>query len=263
MSHIHCNDWRLKAIAAIVAGIAIALFPNPTLAQIERATVGEIFSVSEEGDRVFIDEIPAQIDDIATLQQEVSTEEALVELKFNNGAAGRLASQSSVIIGQCVEVRQGLLLASGPANGCTATFEVGVEGTFYLLEASDRGSRIKVLNGVVNLIPLSSEDNTSTHPITLRGGQQLAIDPAGIFGQIFPLSKEEVEGILQGSLFQDFESRLPGMKKLQQSLERLYPEIHLPRLPGFKKFVPPSPPHPPHPLHPPHPPHPNFWGSRE
>ncbi|MBP0021250.1 MAG: hypothetical protein J7647_27320 [Cyanobacteria bacterium SBLK] len=260
MSYIHRNDWGLKVVGGIVAAIAIALSPTSASAQIERATVREIFSSEEVGNLVFIDEIPAQIDDIAAFQQEVSTEEAFVELEFNNGAAGRLASQSSVIIGQCVEVRQGLLLASGPANGCTATFEVGVEGTFYLLEASDRGSRIQVLNGTVNLRPLSPDANNPPNPIVLRGGQQLAIDPAGIFGQIFPLSQEEVEGILQDSLFRDFESRLPGMKKLQQALERLYPDIHLPRLPGFKKFVPPLLPSSPAPSAPPAP---NYWGSRE
>lgn len=245
MGHIN-RDWQ-NALGFNIPGwilwgvcvsIAIAFYPTRVRGQVSRATVREILN----GDRVFIDETRAQIDDVARFQQEVRTQESLAGLEFDNGAAGRLASQSSVIIGQCIEVRRGILLASGPASGCTATFEVGVQGTFYLLEVSDRGeSQIKVLNGEVNIIPILTEEQESLPdaetlptPIAIRAGEQLAIDLEGTLGDVFPLPREEVEAILQDSLFQDFELQLPGMKNLQASLQRLYPGIKLPPLPGFK-----------------------------
>ena len=261
MSPIQRNSLRFKVVWRIILqvafSVAIVLYPLEALSQIERAIVREILN----GEGVFIDDIPAKIDDVATFQQEVSTEESLVGLEFNNGAAGRLASYSSAIVGQCIEVRRGLLLASGPANGCTTTFEVGVQGTFYLLEVDDRGeSQIKVLNGVVNILSLSSDADGAPQPITLREGERIAIDPAGVLGQIFPLSREEVEELLQDSLFRDFETELPGMKELQVSLERLYPGIPLPPLPGFKVLSPPPPPpNPPSLINPPRSPIPGLW----
>lgn len=209
---------------------AIAFLQGPAIAQISQATVQEIL----DGDQVFIEEVPAEVNAVAMLQQSISTKDSRASLLFSNNAAGRLGPNSAITVGQCIEVKEGLLLASGPANGCTANFEIGVQGTIYVMEVDDTGeSRVKVLEGEVQVSSKQQEDTQA-----VEQGNGLAVFPDGRLGKPAPLSQEEVESILNGSLFNGFALELPGMGNLQSALKSLYPDMNLPRLPGFNLPVP-------------------------
>lgn len=210
--------------------LLLGLWPHPAPAQITQAVIQEIL----DGDRVFIQETLASVDAIANFQEKVSTEDARTSLAFSNGAIGRLGPNSEVIIGQCVEVQQGLLLASGPANGCTANFQIGVEGTIYVMEVGGDGtSQVKVLEGEVTVT-----GDSNSPPAIVSQGNRLEINPQGRPGPVRRLSQADVESLLTGVLFDGFQGELPGMAQLQQVLRNLYPDINLPRLPGFNLPVP-------------------------
>lgn len=220
--------WSL--LGGLLAVLAIAYFQVPAIAQINQATVQEIL----DGDQVFIEDIPAEVDAVANLQQSISTKDARAALLFNNNAAGRLGPNSAITVGQCIEVKQGLLLASGPANGCTANFEIGVQGTVYIVEVSETGdSNVKVLEGEVQVASTQQQETQA-----VEQGNVLAVSSEGRLGEPSPLSQEEVEAILNGTLFNGFDFELPGMGELQSALKSLYPNINLPRLPGFNLPIP-------------------------
>jgi FecR protein len=218
-----------KIVLGVLGGLCIALVLGlsqvPAVAQINLATIQEIV----DGDQVFIEQNLAKVSDVANLQQKVATQESRAALLFSNGSAGRMGPNSEIVVGQCIEVQQGLLLASGPANGCTTTFEVGVQGTVYVLEVDRRGqSNVKVLEGEVQVSKADSPE-----AIAIAQGKRLEISPDGVFGKILDLSQEDVEAILNGALFNGFQIPIPGMGRLQEALQSLYPNINLPRLPGF------------------------------
>ncbi|MEM9538535.1 MAG: hypothetical protein AAGA60_03375 [Cyanobacteria bacterium P01_E01_bin.42] len=251
------SDRNGRTIGGIFLGLGIAisssLLSTPAIAQINQAIVQEIVNTEEESEEigVFIDEDPAEIEAIALLKQKIATQEASTSLLFSNGAAGRLGPTSSVIVGQCIEVQQGLLLASGPANGCTATFEVGVEGTVYVMEVNGAGeTQIKVLEGEVKVEPteVAPETEEDTEEIAIQAGEKITITPDGVFGQVAELLQSDVEDILNGALFQGFSLPLPGTAALQESLENLYPDLDIPPLPGFNLPITPPRPRPPSPF---------------
>ncbi|MBD2579237.1 hypothetical protein [Oscillatoria sp. FACHB-1406] len=213
----------LAALVGLV--IAIASTQVPASAQIDLVTIQEIL----DSDRVFIEQNPAKVNDTASFKQTVSTQEARASLAFNNGSVGRMGPNSKITIGQCIEVKEGLLLASGPANGCAANFEVAVQGTVYVLEVDKQGqSSVKVLEGEVQVNKTGSSEK-----LAIAQGKRLDISPDGFFSQLFDLSQADIENLLQGSLFNGFQIPIPGAGKLQEALQSLYPNINLPRLPGF------------------------------
>ncbi|MEC4804829.1 MAG: hypothetical protein SAJ12_10440 [Jaaginema sp. PMC 1079.18] len=226
------RKWRnmLYFLSSLIVVWGWGWLATPTPAQISQAVVQEIL----DSDRVYIEEIVAEVDAIAEFQQKVRTEDARTSLAFSNGAIARLGPNSEVTIGQCIEVKEGLLLASGPANGCTANFQIGVEGTIYVLEVAEDGiSQVKVLEGELAVVG-DSEDV----PVTLSQGNRLDINPTGEISPPTPLSQEDIETILTGVLFDGFQLELPGMAELQNVLRNLYPDINLPRLPGFDLPIP-------------------------
>lgn len=211
-----CSLWTV---------LLLGFWPHPASAQITQAVIQEIL----DSDRVFIEETLASVDAIANFQEKISTEDARTSLAFSNGAIGRLGPNSEVIIGQCIEVQQGFLLASGPANGCTANFQIGVEGTIYVMEVGEDGiSQVQVLEGEIAVIGDSNSD-----PAIVSQGNRLEINREGRIGPVRRLSQADVERILTGVLFDGFQGELPGIERLQQVLQNLYPDINLPRLPGF------------------------------
>lgn len=204
---------------------AIALSPLPARAQIYQATVDEIV----DGNQVFIQETIANVNDIAEFQQQVRTEASRTTLTFNNGAAGRLETHSSLIVGQCVELQQGQLLVSGSANGCVLGFEAEVRGTIYILEINDRGEgNIKVLEGEVTLLPRNPEDTWV--PLRLKAGQRLRFLPDRPFGEIEPIPAPEFAQILGGRLFVGFRNALPGEHKLKAVCQKLFPDFPCPEV---------------------------------
>lgn len=229
----------LKSLALFCLGVglvsAIALYPLTASALVNQATVQEIL----DGDQVFIEEVQAEVDAVAKIQQSVSTKDARAGLLFNNGSVGRLGPNSSLTIGQCIEVKQGILLASGPANGCTATFDIGIQGTIYVMEVNAQGeAQVKVLEGELTINPKASDSSTANEPIAVKAGEKIQISPEGVLGTVAELLQSDVESILNGVLFQGFNLELPGTAELQAVLESLYPDLELPRLPGFNLPVP-------------------------
>ena len=202
-------------ISSVSALITFGISSPLTLAQINQATVTEII----DGEDVYIEQEPAEVEDTADLGQYVETKQSRAGLEFNNGAAGRIDSNSQVIVGQCVEVQQGQILVSGPANGCIAGFSVGVQGTLYILETNADGTgNIKVLEGTIEI---RSEDETA-EPVILIEGQKIAILP-GILGEIEEITAEEFASILAGRLFSGFSIPITPAGLLQSTCSRLFP----------------------------------------
>lgn len=191
------------------------LFSPPMLAQINQAKLLEVL----DGEEVFIEQEPAQVEDTADLGQLLHTEESRAGLEFNNGAAGRIGSRSRVTVGQCVEVESGQIVVSGPANGCIAGFSVGVQGTMYIMETNDEGvGSIKVLEGVVEVTPT---DGVSA-PIILIEGQKIGVLP-GILGEIERITPEEFAAIVTGELFSGFNIPITPSGGLQGICQRIFP----------------------------------------
>jgi len=211
-----------SALGSLCVVLLLGLPRIPAIAQISQATIQEIIG----GDRVFIEAEQAQVGDVAQFQEEVRTEQSKTALRFNNGAAGRLGQNSSVRIGQCVEVRQGALLASGPANGCVSGFDVGVQGTMYVLETDDRDpdilANLKVLEGETLLGQRQSPSGRRT-PLRLRQGQKVALLANGEIGPVRRIAAEEFADILKGELFRGFRQPLPNQAKLQGVCQSLFP----------------------------------------
>ncbi len=203
--------WKIflgvLSLACIVLAIA---FPRiPAVAQISQAIVQEIL----DGDEVFVQDSKATLNQIAKFDEVVRTEKSRTALVFSNLAAGRLAPNSSVSVGQCVEVRQGQLIASGPVNGCVAGFEADVQGTIYVVDA-DKGGKFQVLEGQVKVKKGTEE------PVEVGQGQQVAIAD-GILGAVERISFEDFVKILKGALFEGFTVPLPKQERLLEICNEL------------------------------------------
>jgi hypothetical protein len=207
--------------AGIGMSAAITFISLPSLAQVNLAILLEILGGENE---VFIEDQVAQESDDATLGEEVRTEQARAQLSFNNGAAGRIDENSAIIVGQCIEVEQGALIASGPANGCLSDFAVGVEGTIYLMQIDqDNIGQLNVLEGQIQLRRQDNLENPN--PLIIEAGQKatgLVQDLALENVVIEPLTKEEYEAIITGPLFRDYEEPLPNEENINEVCERLY-----------------------------------------
>lgn len=214
-----CFGWLSGFYIALTFGIP----PLPAVAQISQATISEIIG----GTEVFIEAQQAQVNDTANFQEVVRTEAPTrAGLRFNNGAAGRLGPNASVIVGQCVEVEQGQLLVSGPANGCVSGFDIGVQGTIYVVDANDPNpnvlGRILALESSVQLNKRSTDPNQTTVPTALNQGQKVTILANGELGPIEAIPAEEFADILTGPLFQDFNEPVPNQSELRQVCLDLY-----------------------------------------
>ncbi|MEM8638338.1 MAG: hypothetical protein AAGG51_05975 [Cyanobacteria bacterium P01_G01_bin.54] len=230
---------RPLALASLWGFGSLLLVSPAAIAQITQATITEIL----DGDAVFVEtgvndaRVPATVDTIVEFQETVRTEEARAALAFDNGAVGRMAMNSQITVGQCIEVQQGILLAAGPANGCTATFSIGVQGTTYaiVLDEETGDQRIQVLEGVLDV---ELTDESSPEPERLqrvRSGEELTIDADGRFGARRPLRQDDIEMLLRNDVFEGFEGTLPGIENLELTLTNLYGGADIPCLPGFQR----------------------------
>jgi hypothetical protein len=214
-----CFGWLSGFYIALTFGIP----PLPAIAQINQATLREVIG----GTQVYIENQQAQVNDTANFQDEVRTEGSTrAGLRFNNGAAGRLGTNASVIVGQCVEVARGQLLVSGPANGCVSGFAIGVQGTIYVVEteATDPTvlGRIKALEGDVQLNKQVVDSDETRAPVRLNQGQKVAILANGELGPIETIPAEEFAEILTGPLFQGFNEPVPNQNRLREVCIDLY-----------------------------------------
>jgi len=228
-------------LSSLLLTSAIAVIPwQPAVAAINQATVVEIL----DGNQVYIQNKQAKKKDIARRQQQVRTGGSRTELKFDNGAIGRLGKNSQLIVGsQCFQVQRGQILVNGAANGCTKSRRLSVRGTTYTVEVGDNDqSQITVLEGEVAVAPLESADidtpdqtaPEATQPeVVLKAGQRLSITPEGVVGKVIQLSRADFEQLLMGELFKGFSTEIPGMSKVKSAFQRLYPGAVFPNLPSI------------------------------
>lgn len=189
--------------------LAIALPRVPATAQITQAIVQEILDKGE----VFVQDEKATLQQVAAFNEVVSTkDESRTALLFSNLAAGRLAPNSIVTVGQCVEIQQGQLVASGPVNGCLGGFVADVQGTIYVMDA-DKGGKFQVLEGTVKV-------EKGNENVEVQQGEQVAVE-GGILGQVEKISFEDFVKILKGALFEGFTIPLPNQDKLLEICQEL------------------------------------------
>ncbi|NER34536.1 MAG: FecR domain-containing protein [Oscillatoria sp. SIO1A7] len=245
--------WRigLCLLSGLCLAIAIAVVRLPAMAQITQAEITEIL----DGTEVTIDSQPAKINDIARSGQQVRTGNSRVALVFDNGAAVRLGPNSSLKIGQCLELQQGQGAFAGPANGCTSAVVAGVQGTIYILEQEQEGSQegsqgikvidieqeiekkieqegsqgIKVIEGEV---ALAERDNPEgSEAVSIKQGEKVAIVNDRV-GEVESLQPWEFGDVLTGILFKGFLGQLPGQEKLQGVCKDLFPNFACPNVGG-------------------------------
>lgn len=221
------NQHRAKlstVLKSLSLTLAISLIDFPALAQINLAT---LINILGQDDKVFIENQVAEVRDQAALGEQVRTEQARAQLDFNTGATGRLAENSTIRVGQCVEVEEGVLVASGPANGCVMGFSAGVQGTIYVVSAETiNNNQVGTINVLEGEIRLSSQNNPNDpNARVIREGQQVRNLTQGLNISevvIQRISKEEYEAIITGPLFQGYPEPLPGQEKINEVCERLY-----------------------------------------
>ncbi len=220
--------WQFRRIiyflVSFSAVIILGMGLSPAQAQINQATVTEVL----DGNQVFIQGRQARINSTAGAGQQVSTGSSRAGLRFNNGAAGRLRSNTSLVIGQCIQVQQGGIVASGPTNACIGSIRVATRGTTFLTElGTDDIYAMKVLEGSVGLAPI--ENTSSPVPeISVRQGQKVSITKDGRIGNPEPITAVEAQEIVNGDYFTGFTQPLPGTSNLLRSLQEQYPNISLP-----------------------------------
>lgn len=191
------------------------LFPTPSQAQINLAIIQEII----DGQEVFIEEKQANVEDQANFGQLIHTKTSRAALAFNNGAMGRIGNNAQVTVGQCVEVKQGQVLVSGPVDGCIASFSVGVQGTIYIMESLDGNTgNIKVLEGTVEV----SSDDENAESIELNEGEKVSVLGA-VLGPIEEITIQEFIAIAGGELFSGFQVPVTPEGALFSICNRLFP----------------------------------------
>lgn len=208
---------KLSALGASAPLLALGWAVAPSQAQISQAVVQEII----DGPQVYIEEIQAKVDDQAEFGQEIVTKKARAGILFNNGAAGRLSENASVIVGQCVELERGQLLASGPVNGCMAGVSVAVTGTVYVMERNEgQSGEIKVLEGAV----LVSDSENPGQTTRVKAGEKVSV-LEGILSSVIPMTPEELVSLLSGSLFNGFSIPITPDGALQSMCSNLLPGL--------------------------------------
>ncbi len=200
---------------------AMTFISLPTLAQISLATLLEILGDNNE---VFIEDQVAQENENANLGEEVRTEQARAQLEFDNGAAGRIDENTAITVGQCIEVEQGALVASGPANGCLSAFAVGVEGTIYVMRVDQESiGGIDILEGQIQLRRQDNLENPN--PLIIEAGQRVTgLEPGLALEDVVieDLTKEEYEAIITSPLFRGYQDQLPDEEKINEICQQLY-----------------------------------------
>lgn len=80
------------------------------------------------------------------------------------------------------------------------------------------------------------ETRNLSREVILKAGQKVELDVAGgILSAIQTMSQKDFEQVLQGNLFQGFQNQIPGIDKVRDTFQNLFPgadfPISLPRIP--------------------------------
>jgi hypothetical protein len=222
--------WRQPLLRLLAfASLVVPLLPTPTLAA-EAATVREIL----DGKELFIDTRQAKVNDKAVTPQQVSTQNSRGQLAFPSGAAGRLNRFSLLRLGQdCFLLSKGQVLVSGKQAGCTRSSRLSVRGTNYLLSVDESGgTELSVLEGSVEVEPLSDGEPAPGASTTVNAGEKVQLSPAGVVLTLLKLSSGDYSAILGGPLFQGFTTPLPAFGSLESYLRSNLPSVTIPSVPS-------------------------------
>lgn len=214
-------------------GLAVGLgaFGGPSARAADSATVQEIL----DGNELFIDSKTARLKEKANAPQQVSTGNSRGQLAFEGGAAGRLNRFSQLRLGaSCFLLDKGQILVSGKQNGCTRSSRMSVRGTNYVIDISDNGeAELSVLEGSVEVEPSRDGQPTGAPATTVEAGQKVRLSPVGVVLALLKLSPSDYTSVLNGPLFQGFNSALPGFGSLESYIRRYVPGVSIPGVPGI------------------------------
>lgn len=225
--------WLGGVTLGFLMVLLIGGLSGPGMAQtVSTGTIAEVL----DGTEVFIQNNQAHTGDIANRGQNVRTGQARAQVNFNTGAVARLSNNSSLTVGQCAQLQRGVLLVNGAVNGCTSSVTAGVRGTTYTLAVDEAGhEQITVLEGEVVVtkadVPESAEPPAPTgneESITLTAGEKVTTRRGDRLSSAERLTAEEFAEILLGELFDGFLGELPGLSRIRQSFQDLYPNFPFP-----------------------------------
>lgn len=252
---------KYKRIVFFLIGICIFALAAPQLAPVSaqstQATVQEIL----DGNQVFIQNQQAYVNDVARANQQVRTGNSRTALLFNTGAVARLSANSVLSIGQCAQLSRGTILVNGAINACSSGITTGVRGTTYLLELDESGNQqVTVLEGEVIVKrnptslkalnsptskpqatlsrvskrprnkPIDSKPQTNqvTDEVVLKSGEKIEVAQTGDLGVIQKLTENEFVNLLEGNLFKGFINQIPGISKVRDAFNSLFPNVNFP-----------------------------------
>lgn len=251
------GSYRQLFLTGLCLFLILGVLHNPLVVQsatINQARITEIL----DSNQVYINGNQVAVNAIATKGQRVSTRNARAQLSFNTGAVGRLAHNSVLTIGQCANLQRGTLLVNGAVNGCTNSTTAGVRGTTYVMTVNEtgqeeiqvlegevvlskqvnpgiedgrvirglgkKGSAIKAGSGLIQDELVAQEEET----VKLTAGEKVEVLPNGEVGEVQLLTAEEFGQLLTGQLFNNFTDQLPGIDKIKESFQKLFPGVSFP-----------------------------------
>jgi hypothetical protein len=82
------------------------------------------------------------------------------------------------------------------------------------------------------------ESGDPENTVTLSAGQKVSTRRGSPLGPVENISVEEINAILSGDLFNGYLQSLPGYAIMQSTLQRIYPGLSLPSVPGLPVRIP-------------------------
>jgi len=80
--------------------------------------------------------------------------------------------------------------------------------------------------------PVPTDDTQATpgdqQSVVVKAGEQVTVSPTGQPGLVIKLTQEEFTQLLKGNLFNGFALELPGLSKVRDSFQRLFPGVPFP-----------------------------------
>jgi hypothetical protein len=158
---------RIRRVPPWFRALALLLWmpvqaPAAQATPFEQATIKRIV----EGREVFIDRLPARVQQTAGRGQRLSTGGSRAELLFDRRAIGFLGRNSLITLGQsCFRLQSGTVVVNGPQNSCLGTRVLGVRGTTYVLATQPDGTyELAVLHGEARIRSASSGSDDTSDP---------------------------------------------------------------------------------------------------
>jgi hypothetical protein len=178
---------------------------------------------------LFIDRRRAQVNDTAAEPETIRTLGCRAQLRFGDGAGGRMTHNSILRLGECFVLDRGSVLVSGPMCACTRSMRACGGNTNYILEAFENGdTAVTSLEGVLDVQFLEDGRSTPRPAVTVESGQRLRQYQALEMTTVIDLTPEDYRGILEGPFFTGFQQRLPDQDALEDYLRENVPGVSLP-----------------------------------